>query len=304
MTTYVSSSYSLPYVMFSYILAQMPRPSPQPLEHSNPALRQEQRRVAHPILQLYRTSFIRACGATSMSHCMGTSLPSTAFQPRLCGCRCGPSLGSPFHMCTRRYTRRLLYSAADDAGGRFSGCTKHVLVATVWWKRSNLKLSNVSPTTPVYRHTSAASPALDMSASVAFSCTKTSACVMKSLSERICFRASPFPMLNTREVVLQPRMAWANNIIVAHCTSQHSLHILDVPASWALLCSGSDLWFEEDCTRIFLDMKTQKHKQIRVIANQGSFAIHCRLYSCLYDQDICITLGMTCFASNVVQALT
>ena len=51
-------------------------------------------------------------------------------------------------------------------------------------------------------------------------------------------------------------------------------------------------------------MKTQKHKQIRVIANQGSFARHCRLYSCLYDQDICITLGMTCFASNVFPALT
>ena len=82
--------------------------------------------------------------------------------------------------------------------------------------------------------------------------------------------------------------------IVAHCTSQHSLHILDVPASWALLCSGPDLWFEEDFARIFLDMKTQKHKQIHVIANQGSFARHCRVYSCLYDQDICITLDMTC----------
>ena len=29
------------------------------------------------------------------SHCMDTSLPSTAFQPRSCGCRCGPSLDSP-----------------------------------------------------------------------------------------------------------------------------------------------------------------------------------------------------------------
>ena len=46
MTTYVSSSYSLSSVMFSYILVQMPRHSPQPVEHSNPALRQEQRRVS------------------------------------------------------------------------------------------------------------------------------------------------------------------------------------------------------------------------------------------------------------------
>ena len=33
MTTYVSSSYSLSSVMFSYILAQMPRHSLQPVEH-------------------------------------------------------------------------------------------------------------------------------------------------------------------------------------------------------------------------------------------------------------------------------
>ena len=95
MTTYVSSSYSLSSVMFSYILAQMPRHSPQPVKHSNDALRPEQRRVSHPILQLHRTTFSSAFGATSMAHCMGTSSPSTAFQPRFCGCRCGPSLVAP-----------------------------------------------------------------------------------------------------------------------------------------------------------------------------------------------------------------
>ena len=249
-------------------------------------------------------AFSSAFGATSKSHCKGTTLPSTAFQPIFCGCRCGPNLDSPFQIWIWRYTRRLLYLAADDVGGRFSVCTKRVLVATFWWKRSNLNLSSVSPTAPVYSHTSAASPALDMSASVAFSCRKTSACVMKCLSELICFRASHFPMLHTRYVVSQPMMAWANNIIVANCASQYYLHILDVPASWPLLCSGPDLWFEENFTRISIDMKTQKHKQIRVIAKQSSFARHCRLYSCLYDQDICITLGMTSFASNVFQTLT
>ena len=97
----------------------------------------------------------------------------------------------------------LWYLAADDVGGRFSGCMKRVLVATFWWNRSNLNVSSVSPTAPVYRHASAASPALDMSASVAFSCRKTSACVMKWLSERKWFRASSFPILNTRD-----RMEW------------------------------------------------------------------------------------------------
>ena len=79
MTTYVSSSYGLSSVMFSYILAQMPRHSPQPVEQSNSALRQEQLRVSHPILQLHRTTFSSAFGATSMSHCSRSSLPYTAF---------------------------------------------------------------------------------------------------------------------------------------------------------------------------------------------------------------------------------
>ena len=90
---------------------------------------------------------------------------------------------------------------------------------------------------------------------------------------------------------------------VANCTSHHSLHILDVLASWALLCSGPVPWFEEDFTRIFFDMKTQNDKQICVIANQDRFARHCRFYACLYNQDICITTGMTCWASNVFQAV-
>ena len=46
--------------------------------------------------------------------------------------------------------------------------------------------------------TMAASPALDMSASVTFSCGNTSACVMKWLSERMCFRASTFSMLKNK----------------------------------------------------------------------------------------------------------
>ena len=57
MTTYASSSYSLTSVMISYILAQMPRHSPQPVQQSKPAMRQEHHRVSHHILQLHRTTF-------------------------------------------------------------------------------------------------------------------------------------------------------------------------------------------------------------------------------------------------------
>ena len=93
--------------------------------------------------------------------------------------------------------------------------------------------------------------------------------------------------------------------IFANCTSQHYLHILDVPASRPIfvpdLMSGLKKTSQESSLTI---MKTQKCKQIRGIANQGSFARHCRLYSCLYDQDICINLDMTCIAFNVFQALT
>ena len=45
-------------------------------------------------------------------------------------------------------------------------------------------------------------------------CRKIPARVMKWLSERMSFRASPFPMLSTREVVSQPRMACSNNILL------------------------------------------------------------------------------------------
>ena len=51
-------------------------------------------------------------------------------------------------------------------------------------------------------------------------------------------------------------------------------------------------------------MKTQEHKHICVIASQDTFARHCSMSGCLYDQDSCITIGMTCLASNVFQALT
>ena len=134
-------------------------------------------------------------------------------------------------------------------------------------------------------------------------CRNSPACVMKLLSERMCFRASLFPMLSTQEIVSEPRMACSNNILLQ--TSQHSLHSLDVPASWAIICSGGDLWFEEDFTIIFFDMKTQEHMlHICVIASQDTFARHCSMSGCLYDQDSCITIGMMCLASNVFQALT
>ena len=71
MKTYISSSYSLSSVMFSNILAQMPRHSPQSVEQSNHALRQEQHRVSHPILRLHRTTFSNAFGTTSMLYCTG-----------------------------------------------------------------------------------------------------------------------------------------------------------------------------------------------------------------------------------------
>ena len=51
-------------------------------------------------------------------------------------------------------------------------------------------------------------------------------------------------------------------------------------------------------------MKTQEHKHICLIASQDTFARHCSMSGCLYDQDSCITIGMTCLASNVFQALT
>ena len=47
------------------------------------------------------------------------------------------------------------------------------------------------------------------------------------------FSRAEYPK-STAEDVIRDRI---NNIIVANRTSQHFLHILDVPAAWVLLCS-------------------------------------------------------------------
>ena len=157
-----------------------------------------------------------------------------------------------------------------------------------------------SPTAPVYRHTSAASPALDKSASVAFSYRKTSACIMKCLSERICFRASPFPMPNTRKVVSQPRMARANNILLqtsrpstlwTYLMFQHR-GLIFVPG----LTSGMKKTSQESSL-------TWKHRSTSRSVSSPARVVSQIVQLYLY-QDICIPHGMTCFASNVFQALT
>ena len=97
------------------------------LEHSNPALRQEQRKVSHPILRLHRTTFSSAFVATSMSHCMGSSLPSDSVDADMDQAL----IPLPYlHLKVHTEAMVLHYLAADDVGGRFSGCTKRVLVAT------------------------------------------------------------------------------------------------------------------------------------------------------------------------------
>ena len=131
-------------------------------------------------------------------------------------------------------------------------------------------------------------------------CRTIPACVMKWLSERMCFRASLFPMLSTQEVESQPRMACSYNILLQTARPSTLCTVLMFQHHGPLF----DLWFEEDFTIIFADIKTQEHKHICVIANQDTFAIHCRMSGCLYHHDSCITIGMTCLASNVFRALT
>ena len=188
MTTYVSSSLSS--VMLSYILAQMPRHSPQPVEQSNPALRQEQRRVSLPILQFHRTIFSSAFVETSLSR--------AAVYPLLL---------SSQDFVDADVDQALIPPSIFAPGGKHGGYGTWQLMTleegfqaarnVYWWLPSDEILSSVSPTAPVYMHISAASPALDMSEGVAFSCRKISARVMNWLSERMCLRASPIPMLNT-----------------------------------------------------------------------------------------------------------
>ena len=75
MTIYVSSSYSLSSVMFSFILAQMHRHCPHPVEQSNPVLLQKQRRVSHPILPV-----IRQARGEGQAAALNTTLATTCNQ--------------------------------------------------------------------------------------------------------------------------------------------------------------------------------------------------------------------------------
>ena len=125
MTTYVSSSYSLSSVVFSYILAQMPRHAPQPVEQSNPALRQEQRRVSHPILQ-----YIALLSAALLEQ-HPCHIARAAVYPLLLSSQdsvdadvdqalISPSTFAPVGK----------HGGMDDVGGRFSSCTTRLPVAT------------------------------------------------------------------------------------------------------------------------------------------------------------------------------
>ena len=127
---------------------------------------------------------------------------------------------------------------------------------------------------------------------------------MKWLSERMCFRASLFPMLSTQEIVSQPRIACSNNILLQTACPSTLCTVLMFQYHGPLFVPDENSWFEEDFTIIFFDMKTQEHKHICVVASQDTFERHCSMSGCLYDQDSCITIGMTCLACNVSQALT
>ena len=78
MPTYVSSSYSLSSVMFSYILAHMSRHYPQSVEQPNPALRQEQRRVSH--IQSYSYTALHSAARLEQHPCY---IPRAAVYPLL-----------------------------------------------------------------------------------------------------------------------------------------------------------------------------------------------------------------------------
>ena len=84
MTTYVSSSYSLSSIMFSYILAQMHRHCPHPVEQSNPVLlhaETAQSVTSHltATSHYFQQRFLSNIHVTL--HGQDSSLPSTAFQP-------------------------------------------------------------------------------------------------------------------------------------------------------------------------------------------------------------------------------
>ena len=102
----------------------------------------------------------------------GSSFPTVSFHPQSSGISC-----IPFHCCIWKYTLWLWYAAAADVGGRLSGCTKVVPVATFWQNlvyRSESRFS--SGDLELYRQSGASSPAKTISSFVAAGRLKASAC--------------------------------------------------------------------------------------------------------------------------------
>ena len=215
MTTYVSSSYSLSSIMFSYVLAQMHRHCPHPVEQSNPVLLQKQRRVSHPILQLHRTTFSSAFWATSMSHYRAR----TVVYPLL--------LSSQYNLWMQMWNKPwfpfpYLHLKVNV----------EAMVVDSWWWQLVASEEGFQAAQNVYWWL----PTGERSATSVYlvchplqlctgilgllllrlicHCRTIPACVMKWLSERMCFRGSLFPMLSTQEVESQPRMACSYNILL------------------------------------------------------------------------------------------
>lgn len=122
------------------------------------------------------------------------------------------SSGTSFLCWIWKYTLRLWYPVTPDEGGRLSGCTNVVPVATFWQSMVYGKESRISSDLQLYRHNKAFSPATMASSLEAPGWLKTLACSRNSTSVLIFVSATPLPIPWILEVVSHPRMAHTNKI--------------------------------------------------------------------------------------------
>ena len=105
-------------------------------------------------------------GAGGRSVITGTTFSSLVIHPQSLSF----ILQTTNHCCTCRYTRNIRYLAAAEVGGKVWGRICNLLVATLSQNVAYPRPSRLSPSYPLYIHTSDTSPASMMSSTVRPSC--------------------------------------------------------------------------------------------------------------------------------------
>ena len=162
------------------------------------------------VVQLHLMARKSSSGAGGRNVITGTTFSSFVIHPQSVSFILHPTN----YCCTCRYTRILWYLAAAEVGGKVWGRICTLLVATLSQNFAYLRPSRLSPSFPLYRHTSAASPASMTSSTIASFLQNCSALSLNNALEVNLFSDNPFPRPYSLDVVSHPNIACINRMLL------------------------------------------------------------------------------------------